>query len=85
MDYLRSINLRPIIISIGSVYMYNLEKHAAQIIGPLVGKSPQHLVNTQDFVAKIKDIKLDEDEIVTSSDVFKSIPPDDAIKVARKR
>ena len=65
---------------------YNLAKHAAKVIGPLVGQSPHHLKNTQDFVKKINSPTLDENEIITSYDVsvlFTSIPPDDAIQVVR--
>ncbi|XP_072014754.1 uncharacterized protein [Amphiura filiformis] len=79
------IPVRPIISSIGSV-TYNLAKNAAKTIGPLVGKSPHHLINTQDFVKKIRDTSVDDNEIITSYDVsalFTSIPPDDAIKVVK--
>ena len=69
--------IKPIISSIGSV-TYNLAKHAAKLIGPLVGNSPHHLKNTQEFVGKIQNLKLVDDEIITSYDVtalFTCIPP----------
>ncbi|XP_072041173.1 uncharacterized protein [Amphiura filiformis] len=72
--------------SIGSV-TYNLAKHAAKILGPLVGRSPHHIKNTQDFVNQIKDLKLSESEIITSYDVtalFTCIPPDFALKVVKE-
>ena len=50
------IPVRPIVSNIGSV-TYNIAKYVAKILNPLVGKSPHHLVNSQDFVSKIKDIK----------------------------
>ena len=83
------IPVRPIISSIGSV-TYNLAKHAAKLIGLLVGNSPHHLKNTQEFVGKIQNLKLVDDEIITSYDVtalFTCIPPvrpDDAIQVVRE-
>ena len=77
------IPVRPIVRSIGSV-TYNLAKHAAHILRPLVGQSLQHLQNTQVFIEKIKDLKLTASETITLFDVaalFTSIPPDDAILV----
>ncbi|XP_072037657.1 uncharacterized protein [Amphiura filiformis] len=77
------IPVRPIVSSIGSI-TYNLAKYAAEILGPLVGKSPHNIKNTQDFVNQIKGIKLRESETITSYDVsalFICIPPDFAIKV----
>ena len=43
----------------------------------LVGKSPHHVHNTQDFIEQIKDIKLKEDQCMMSYDVkalFTSVP-----------
>ncbi|XP_066288338.1 uncharacterized protein [Branchiostoma lanceolatum] len=60
--------LQPIVPSIGSV-TYNLTGHLAKILGPLVGKSQHHVQNSADFVHKIKDINVAEDEIITSYDV----------------
>ncbi|XP_072041394.1 uncharacterized protein [Amphiura filiformis] len=80
------IPVRPIVSSIGSV-TYNLAKHAAKILGPLVGRSPHHIKNTQDFVNQIKDLKLSESEIITSYDVtalFTCIPPDFALNVVKE-
>ncbi|XP_072028434.1 uncharacterized protein [Amphiura filiformis] len=78
--------LRPIVSCIGSV-TYNLAKHLTKILSPIVGKSPHHITNTQDFVDKIKDIELGDDEIITSYDVtalFTCIPPTEAIKITRQ-
>ena len=60
--------LRPIVSSIDSV-TYNVVKHLAEIIGPLVGQSCHHVANSSDFVEKIKDIEVDADETITSYDV----------------
>ncbi|XP_072050059.1 uncharacterized protein [Amphiura filiformis] len=80
------IPVRPIVSSIGSV-TYNLAKNAAKILGPLVGQSPHHIKNTQEFVNRIKDITLSEGETITSYDVtalFTCIPPDFALKVVKE-
>ena len=75
--------LRPIVSSIDSV-TYNVAKHLAEIIGPLVGQSCHHVANSSDFVEKIKDIEVDADETITSYDVsalFTCIPPEGAVEV----
>ncbi|XP_072050180.1 leucine-rich repeat serine/threonine-protein kinase 1-like [Amphiura filiformis] len=59
----------------------------AFIIGPLVGKSQHHIVNSKDFVDKIKDIQLEEGETITSYDVsalFTCVPPDEAVDVVKE-
>ena len=70
------IPLRPIVSSIGAV-SYETSKELARILKPLVGKSPHHVHNTQDFIDQIKDIKLKEDLCMVSYDVkalFTSVP-----------
>ncbi|XP_035659430.1 uncharacterized protein LOC118404460 [Branchiostoma floridae] len=81
----KEVPLRPIVSSVGSV-TYELSRFLADIIGPLVGKSEHHIKNSADFVNKIKDIRVEEDEIITSYDVcslFTSIPPKRAVAVVR--
>ena len=54
---------------------------------PLVGKSPHHLHNTQDFIEQIKDIKLEEDQCMMSYDVkalFTSVPIQPALNIIKK-
>ncbi len=53
--------LRPIVSSVDSV-TYNVAKHVAYIIGPLVGKSERHIVNSQDFVNEISDVHVSDEE-----------------------
>ena len=70
------IPLRPIVSSI-RVVSYETFKELARILKPLVGKSPHHVHNTQDFIEQIKDIKLKEDQCMMSYDVkalFTSVP-----------
>ncbi|XP_078621335.1 uncharacterized protein LOC144887811 [Branchiostoma floridae x Branchiostoma japonicum] len=82
----QDVPLRPIVSSIGSV-TYELAKFLAKILGPLVGKSQHHVQNSADFVDKIKDLRVEEDEIITSYDVcslFTCIPPKDAVSVVKE-
>ena len=79
--------LRPIISSRGSA-TYETAKELANIIKPLVGRSPHHVQNNKAFLENIKDIKLQPDECMMSYDVsalFTSIPIDPAIKTIRKQ
>jgi hypothetical protein len=78
--------LRPIVSSIDSV-TYNVAKHLADIIGPLVGKSSHHVANSSDLVNKLKDINVDKDETITSYDVsalFTCVPPIGAVEVVKE-
>ena len=79
--------LRHIISSRGSA-TYETAKELANIIKPLVGRSPHHVMNNKDFLENIKDIKLQPDECMMSFDVsalFTSIPIDPAIDIIRKQ
>ena len=67
---------------------YNLARYVADIIQPLVGKSPYHLNNSQHLLEKLKDVKVKDDEILISFDVsalFTSVPVDETIEIIRKR
>ena len=78
--------LRPIISSIWAV-SYETSKELARILKPLVGKSPYHVHNTQDFIQQIKDIKQEEDQCIMSYDVkalFTSVPIQPAISIITK-
>ena len=78
--------LRPIISTRESA-TYETAKELANIIKPLVGRSPHHVQNNKDFLENIKDIKLQPDECIMSYDVialFTFIPIDPAIKTIKK-
>ena len=80
-----TIPLRPIVSSIGGV-TYNIAKYLARVLGPLVGRTEHHILNSRDFAEKVKDLHLNADETITSFDVtalFTSIPPADAIHAVR--
>ena len=77
---------RPIVSSIGAV-SYEASKEMARILKCLVGKSPHHVHNTQDFIVQIKDIKLKEDQCMMSYDVkvlFTSVPIQPALNTIQK-
>ncbi|XP_072028106.1 uncharacterized protein [Amphiura filiformis] len=81
-----SVPVRPIVSSIGSV-CYSLARFLADLLSPLVGNSPHHIQNSQDFVSKLQTLKLDEAEVLTSYDVtalFTSVPVDGALDIVKE-
>ena len=77
--------LRPIVSSCGSV-TYAVAKELAKILKLLVGKSPHHVNNTQDFVEEVKHITLAPGECLSSYDVsvlFTSVPVDPALNIIK--
>ena len=78
--------MRPIVSSIGTV-TYQTSKELARILKPLVGKSPHHVTNTQDFIDKIKGIHLNQDQCMMTYDVkalFTSVPTTQATNIIKK-
>ena len=57
----KDIPLRPIVSSWCAV-TYVVAKELTNIIRPLVGHSPNHIRNTQDFVDQVQSIRLGEGE-----------------------
>ena len=83
----QGVPLRPIVSSIGSV-TYQLSKHLASILSPLVGKSEHHVKDTASFKESLRDVTLSDDETMVSFDVkalFTSVPTEAACEVARQR
>ncbi|XP_065326070.1 uncharacterized protein LOC135932513 [Pelmatolapia mariae] len=81
------IPLRPIVNSINSA-TYNISKHLATILAPLVGNTPHHIKNSTDFTDKVQKLTLDPDETMVSFDVvslFTCIPTTEAVETVRKR
>ena len=78
--------LRPIVSSIGTV-TFQTSKEVARILKPLVGRSPHHVKNTQDFIDQIKGIHLRQDQCMMSYDVktlFTSVPTSKAITIIKQ-
>ena len=78
--------LRPIVSSTGEV-TYSTSKELSRILKPLVGKSPHHICNNQDFTEQLKGIILGPDEAMVSYDVralFTSVPIKPALEVIEK-
>ena len=78
--------LRPIVSSIGAV-TYPTSKELSRILRPLVGKSPHHISNNQDFIEHLKGITLGPEEVMVSYDVralFTSVPIKPALEVIEK-
>ena len=59
------IPLRPIVSSIGAV-TYATSKELSRILKPLMGRSPYHIQNTQDFIQQIEDTQLQPDQCMVS-------------------
>ena len=65
-----------------------MAKELAGIIHPLVGQSQHHLRNTQHFIEKIQQVKLQPGQAISSYDVkalFTSVPVDPAINIVKQR
>ena len=79
--------LRPIVSSCGSI-THPSSKLLSKILGPLVGKTDHHVLNSKEFVKKVKDERIEEDEVIVSYDVvslFTSVPVDRAITIIHQR
>ena len=77
--------LRPIVSCINSV-TYNIAKHVANILAPLVGNTPHHIQNSEEFADKIQGLRLELDETMVSYDVtslFTCIPTREAVETVR--
>ena len=79
--------LRPTVSSTDTV-SYNTAKELAKIIKPLVGLSTHHLQNTKDFIQQLKDVKLQQDEIIISYDIkalFTSVPIQPVLNIIKNK
>ena len=81
-----NIPLRPIVSLPGSP-TYELSKHLAMILHPIVKTSTHTINNANAFLTNIKDLKLEPDEILISFEVvslFTSIPLDTAKRITNE-
>ncbi|XP_072025152.1 uncharacterized protein [Amphiura filiformis] len=68
--------------------MYETSKELARILGPLVGQTQHHVVNSKDLAEGLAEILVDEGEEFMSHDVvslFTNTPVSDSLKIIRKR
>ena len=78
--------LRPIISSTGAV-TDSTSKELSRILKPLVGKSSNHIQNSQEFIQQIQGIQLQPNQCMVSFDVkalFTSVPIQLAITIIKK-
>ena len=76
---------RPIVSSRGSV-TYGVAKVIAKLLKPLVGKLPNHIQSTRDFVNRVREVPLLLGECLNSHNVtalFTSVPIDPALNVIK--
>jgi hypothetical protein len=79
--------LRPIVSAINSPTQ-PLAKYLAWRLQPHVIKSKSFVKNSEDFIQKIQDIKIEEQDILVSFDVvslFTNIPTDEAVDIIKNR
>jgi len=79
--------LRPIVDYTGSI-CYNLSRSLADLLSPLVGKTPHHVQNSKDLAECMQHVVLDEEDIFLSHDVvslFTNTPIEEAIEIIHQR
>ncbi|XP_013411770.1 uncharacterized protein LOC106174656 [Lingula anatina] len=79
--------VRPIVSGINSI-TYELAKHLAKLLKPLVGKTKYHIQNSQHLVKLLKGITLEKDDTLVSFDVsalFTSVPCDEVVGMCVNR
>ena len=78
--------LRPIVACIGAP-SYGLSKFVATLISPLAGRTDSFVKNSTHFVEIVKDLKLEDDDVMISFDVkslFTNVPITESLHVISK-
>ena len=68
--------LRPIVSTIGTA-TYDIAWYVSKILTPYVNSMPSYLKNTAHFLEKLKEIKIEDDEVMISFDIkslFTNVP-----------
>ena len=79
--------LRPIVDYTGSI-SYNLSKSLSELLSPLVGNTEHHVLNSKEFTKEMRDVRLDEDEVLNSHDVvslFTNVPIPETMDIIKDR
>ena len=75
--------LRPFVLCIGSP-SYQLSRHIASLRPPLAGKMDSYVRNSRHFVEVMRNLRIEEDEVLVSFDVsslFNNVPVDKTVQV----
>ena len=67
---------------------YNLSKSLSELLSPLVGKTEHHVLNSKEFTKEMRDVKLEEDEVLNSHDVvslFTNVPIPETMDIIKDR
>ena len=75
--------MREIVDSTGSVTK-EVDKYISKILLKYVGKTPYYIKNSAHFAEKVKDLRVEEDEVLVSYDVtalYPSVPQDEALDI----
>ena len=76
-----------LIINTQNSPIYKIVKKISKELRPLIRSGKSYITDTEQFVDKIRNIKLEEDEIMISfdiSDMYPSLPKQDVIEVVRR-
>ncbi|KAL0870054.1 hypothetical protein ABMA27_006218 [Loxostege sticticalis] len=82
-----NVPLRPIVSQIDSP-TYDLAKHVAGVLQPLVGKTSSYVKDSMHFIELIKNISMEPGDIMVSFDVeslFTNVPLKDCLEVIKDR
>ena len=78
--------LRETVDSTGSL-VKEVDRFISKILKKYVGKTEYYVKNSAHFVSMIKDMKVEEDEVLVSYDItalYPSVPQDEAIDIIHK-
>ena len=78
--------LRPIVSAVGTA-TYGIARTVNSVLSPFVKHLPSYITNTRDFIDRIHDLEIADDEIMVSFDVkslFTSVPRDETARIVEE-